>query len=171
MAIQKETRPDPQNKKASGDEMIFPLIALAFAVYYIFTIWDLTWEAQINGMLMGAVLIVLICFFGVKTAVDLFNGKISLKFQEFGNLGILQREKIGMLVSAVLYVFFIQWLGFTLTTFLFLIATMALLGVRSLMALFGISLALSGLGYIFFIVLLDTRFPAGPFERLMEVLF
>jgi hypothetical protein len=160
-----------RKKQAIGDELVIPIIALAFAIYYISTIWDLTWEAQINGILIGTVLILLICIFFIKKAVQRSHGGISFRFEEFGSLDSLQWRKIGLLLLAVGYVFFIQWLGFTLTTVLFLAATMALLGVRSLKLLLGISVLLSGLGYIFFIVLLDTRFPLGPFERLMERLF
>lgn len=169
--MEEKSAQNNKHKKAMGDELIFPIMALAFAVYYLFTIWDLAWEAQINGMLIGTILIGLILAFLVKTAVQWFKGKISLRCEEFLSFGSLQRRKIGILLLAVSYVFFMQWLGFTLTTVLFLIASMVALGVRSRPMLLGISLTLSLLGYIFFVVLLDTRFPSGPFERLMERLF
>jgi hypothetical protein len=122
-------------------------------------------------MLIGIILIGLILTFLVKTAVQWSQGKISLRCEEFIALGSLQRRKIGVLLLAASYVFFMQWLGFTLTTFLFLIISMVALGVRSRPMLLGISFTLSVLGYIFFVVLLDTRFPSGPFERLIERLF
>lgn len=169
--MEEESAPNRKTKKARGDELIFPIMALAFAVYYIFTIWDLTWEAQINGVLIGTILIGLILAFLVKTGVEWFKGKISLRFEEFITGGSLQLKRGGVLLLAVSYVFFMQWLGFTLTTFLFLIASMMVLGVRSRPMLLGISFTLSAMGYIFFVVLLDTRFPPGPFERLIERLF
>jgi len=64
-----------------------------------------------------------------------------------------------------------QWIGLTLSTFLVMIAIMALLGVRSLPWLLGMSSGLSALVYILFIYLLEARFPPGPIERLIERLF
>jgi hypothetical protein len=160
-----------KKKKAKGDELVFPLIALAFTIYYLSTIWNLAWEAQINGVLIGGILIVLILIFLVKIAVEYFKGDASLRLEKLVSLDKLQVKRIGLLLLAVAYVFFIQWTGLTLTTFLLLIAIMVLLGVRSPLLILGISIVLSALGYLFFIVLLDTRFPPGPIERLIERLF
>jgi len=160
-----------QKKKARGDELVLPLIALAFAIYYLSTIWDLTWEAQINGVLIGGVLIVLIFVFLFKIAAEYFRGDTSLRMEKLVSLDQHQIKRIGLILLTAAYVFFIQWTGLTLTTFLFLMAAMALLGVRSRLLMLGISIVLSILGYIFFIVLLNTRFPPGPVERLIERLF
>ncbi len=79
--------------------------------------------------------------------------------------------KLGLLALGVAYVLVIPWLGYTLTTFAFLIAAMLILGVFSPSRLIGISLVLSLTGYYFFIVLLDTRFAPGPFEKFIQWLF
>ena len=79
--------------------------------------------------------------------------------------------KLGLLCLAIGYVLVIPWVGYTLTTFTFLIAAMLVLGVFSPAKLIGVSLALSLTGYYFFIELLDTRFAPGPFENFIQWLF
>ncbi|MDF1592521.1 MAG: hypothetical protein P1P89_13470 [Desulfobacterales bacterium] len=160
-----------KEKKAKGDELVFPLMALAFAIYYLYTIMDLSWEAQINGVLIGSILIFLVFIFLFKTALDRWQGKISLKFKNFVFKSGARFTRVWFLLLAVAYVIVIPWGGFTLTTFSYLVAAMLLLGVRSPVRLFTISLALSISGYFFFITLLETRFPSGPVERMIEWLF
>lgn len=156
------------HKKAKGDELVFPLMALAFAIYYLYTIMDLSWEAQINGVLIGSTLILLIIIFLIKTAVAVLRGEADLKFKTLITHRSAQFKRFGLLFLAVLYVIVIPWAGFTLTTFAFLLTAMILLGVRSPLRLLTISLVLAITGYYFFISLLDTRFPPGPIERLIE---
>lgn len=160
-----------EEKKPKGDELVFPLMALAFAVYYLYTIMGLSWEAQINGVLFGSVLIFLIAVFLLKTFIDRQRGKISFKFKTFVFKSSSQMTRVWFLLLAIAYVVVIPWTGFTLTTFGFLVAAMLLLGVRSPVRLFAISLAMSVSGYLFFITLLKTRLPAGPVERLIDWLF
>jgi hypothetical protein len=160
-----------EEKKAKGDELVFPLMALAFAVYYLYTLIGLSWEAQINGILVGSVLIFLIAVFLLKTVLDRRRGKISFKFKTFVFKSGSQMTRVWFLLLAVVYVIVIPWTGFTLTTFGYLVAAMLLLGVRSLPRLFTISLAISISGHLFFITLLKTRLPSGPVERLVEWLF
>jgi len=160
-----------KEKKAKGDELVFPLMALAFAIYYLSTIMGLSWEAQINGVLIGSVLIFLIAIFLVKTALELWRGEINLKFEKFVFKEGIQLTRIWFMLLGVAYVIVIPWAGFTLTTFGFLLASMLLLGVRSPIKLLAVSVALSASGYFFFIHLLDTRLPPGPIERLIGWLF
>ena len=157
-----------KQKKAKGDDLVFPIIALCFAIYYISTIIDLSWEAQINGFLIGTALIALVILFLIKTGIEVKRGEASLKFETFGASSRVQWSRFGILLLTIAYAFVIEWAGFTLTTFGFLITGMIVLGVKSRVKLIGIALILSLTGYVFFITLLDTRFPPGPFERLVE---
>lgn len=167
-----DEKSDIQEKKnARGDELVFPLMALAFAAYYIYTIIGLSWEAQINGLIIGSILIFLIVIFLCRIALDRWRGRISLKFKTFAFKSGIQITRIWFLLLAIAYVIVIPWGGFTLTTIAYLVAAMLLLGVRSPLRLISISLALSMSGYFFFITLLETRLPSGPVERLIEWLF
>ena len=74
-----------------------------------------------------------------------------------------------LLASTVGYVLLIDWGGFTLTTFLFLLTSMAILsrGRRlGLIALVSAAMALGG--WALFILAFETRFPRGWFEEMMS---
>lgn len=157
--------------KTRGDELVFPIMALVFAIYYFYTIMDLSWEAQINGLLIGSILILLVFLFLIKTGLEVLRGNASLQFSDLFTFGHTQMVRVGLFSLAVAYVLVIPWAGYTLTTFMFLIMAMFVLGVRSPIKLFIIALVLSLTGYYFFISLLDTRFSPGPFENLINWLF
>ena len=70
------------------------------------------------------------------------------------------------------YVFFVRWAGFTLTTFLFIALAMLLLGEgRKKGLVVGLAATLSLGGFLLFVVAFETRFPEGPFEKLIRSLF
>ncbi len=168
-----ENSSEAQHEQPShrGDELVLPILALLFAFYYLYTIKDLTWEAQINGLLIGTVLILLVLVFLIKTGIEVIRHQSTLRFSELFAKGRVQAGRIGLFGLAVLYVVIIPYTGYTLTTFLFLFAAMFALGVRSPLKLIGVSLVLSLTGYYLFIALLDTRFPPGPVEKLLALLF
>ena len=154
-----------------GDDLVFPIMALLFAIYYFYTIKDLSWEAQINGLMIGSILVVLVLIFLIRTGLEVIRGKASLKSKSLFKVNRTQMVKFGLLALAAGYVLVIPWAGYTMTTFTFLLASMLLLGVHSAAKLIGISLVMSLTGYYFFIELLDTRFAPGPFENLIHWLF
>ncbi len=66
-----EEKKDSEQKQLTrkGDDLVFPIMALLFAFYYLYTIKDLAWEAQINGFLISSILIILVLIFLVKTTL------------------------------------------------------------------------------------------------------
>ena len=81
-------------------------------------------------------------------------------------------KRAALLGLTLSYIFFIEWGGFTITTFFFLFLAMLLLSngkhKRLILAL---SLSLSIGGYFLFIVAFNTRFPRGPVELLLNGVF
>ena len=154
-----------------GGELIIPAMAFFFALYYWVTIWDLTWEAQVNGLILGATLFVLVAIFFVRTILRVRRGEVTLSLGSLLYPRLLQWVRVGLIVLSALYIFTIQWLGFTLTTFLFSVASFYLLGVRSWPKLLGIPFLLAAGGYGLFILALKARFPWGPVENALSGLF
>jgi len=169
--MQENIETEPEQIKPKGDELVLPIVALLFALYYFYTIKDLAWEAQINGFLIGSVLILLVLIFLARTGLEVIRRQASLEFSDLFRWGPFQAARLGLFGLAVAYVLVIPYAGYTLTTLAFLAAAMFVLGVRSLVKILGISLILSFTGYYLFIALLDTRFPPGPVEKLIETLF
>jgi hypothetical protein len=154
-----------------GGELIIPLMAFLFALYYWVTIWDLTWEAQINGLLIGGVLIALTTIFFIRTLFRFREGEVTLGLGSLLYPLRLQGVRLGLVLLSSMYIFAIPWLGFTLTTFFFSFGSLYLLGVRSWSQLLGLPLVLAASGYGLFIVVLNARFPLGPVENALTGIF
>ena len=157
--------------KTTASELIFPILVLAFTFYYIYTIRELSWEAAINGYLTGGTLTVLIIVLFIRTAVTILKGHTEWSFKIRLSLSTLAKKRVGLIFLAGVYIASMLWAGFILPTFFFLFLGMFLLGVRSRLLLFSISAVFTMAGYIFFILVLDTRFPKGPIEKLISGIF
>lgn len=165
---QEEKRP---HRKGAGADLILPLMAAAYAVYYIYTIRDYPWEAQINGTFIAVVIWVLVTILLVRTALRLRRGEVTLRITGITQPHDKLAVRILFVVLTALNIALMPWLGFTLTIMLFLASSMWLLGVRAVKPLVIIPLAAGAVGYAFFIVALGTRLPFGPVEWLLQGLF
>ncbi len=162
----------PSKKKGVGAELLIPVAALVFTLYYFSTIWNSPWTAQVSAFFIGTILIVLVAVFLIKTSVALLRGHAHLGIGDLLAPRTLMPVRIGLLLITLGYVILVKWGGFTLTTWVFLFGAMLILnrGQRKrLIAVLSAILALSG--YLLFIVAFETRFPRGPFENLMRSLF
>lgn len=161
---------DPEGSgRQAGGELVIPMMAIAFAVYFFSTILESPWTAQVSAFLIGGILIALCLFFIAKTMLIVRQSGSSFGF---GNL--IGREdwstgRAGLLATTVGYVLLIDWGGFTLTTFLFLLTSMAILNrARRLGLIALVSAAMALGGWALFIWAFDTRFPRGWFEEMMS---
>jgi hypothetical protein len=159
-------------RKEAGGELILPAAAVLFTIYYFTTILEVPWTAQVSAVLVGSVLIVLCVILAVRTFLGVRRGEQSLGL---GTL-IAPRAFIGkrlLLLGLTLgYIAVIAWLGFTLTTFVFLTAAMLVLGEgRRKGLILTLSAVLSIGGYLLFVVAFQTRYPEGPVEALFKAVF
>ncbi len=162
----------PSKKKGVGAELLIPLAALVFTLYYFSTIWNSPWTAQVSAFFIGTILIVLVGAFLIKTSVALLRREAHLGIGDLLAPRSLLPLRIGLLLMTVGYVVFVRWGGFTLTTWVFLFGAMQILNRGQRKGLIaGISAALALSGYLLFIVAFETRFPRGPFENFMRSLF
>ncbi len=158
--------------RAIGGELIIPVAALAFTVYYFTTILEVPWSAQVSAFFIGSILILLLVIFFIRTAIELRRGEVSLGLGQIFEPVSFVPKRIALAALTIGYVLFLRWGGFTLTTFVFLALAMLLLneGRRK-----GLILILSAMfaigGWLLFIFAFETRFPAGPFEQFMKGLF
>lgn len=158
-------------KRKIGGELIIPVLALGFTLYYFSTIIDSPWTAQVNAALVGSLLLVAILAFFFRVGREYLRGRAAFDFSELVAPVSLLPRRLAFVGLTVGYVVLIQWGGFTLTTFVFLTCSMLVLsgGKRKTWTLF-LSAVLSLLAYVVFIAVFETRFPPGPFEWLMQAL-
>jgi hypothetical protein len=115
-----------QEKRSIGAELIIPVCAVIFTLYYISTIIDSPWTAQVTAYFIGSILIAMcVVLFVIKGREDL-----SVKAL-IETLDALPR-RLGLFGLTLGYIVVLPWVGFTLTTFAFLSLGMLLLaGARA----------------------------------------
>lgn len=157
-----------KQKKSIGGDLVIPILAVAFTLYYLSTILEAPWEAQVNAFFVGTLLVVLCGVFLLRSLLAVRRGAADLRVGAlFEPLSLVPRRLV-LFGLALGYIVVLPWGGFTLTTFVFLLGGMLLLGAwrrKGFKVLLAAGLAL--VGYLVFIVAFETRFEPGPFERLM----
>lgn len=159
------------DKRHVGGELVIPIAGLAFTIYYFSTILDSPWTAQVSAFFVGAILIALITAFLIKTVVAYMAGEVDFAPGPLAEPLSFLPKRVALLGLTVGYIIVIHYLGFTITTFLFMAASMLLLSNgRNIAFILGLSLVVSVAGWALFILAFETRFPIGPFEALMNTL-
>lgn len=162
-----ETKPD---RKRVGSDLILPVVGTCYAIYYVASVWDFPVEARRSGLFLAGLLIILCSLFFLRTAIQALRGKVEWEFTALLGPREGRLQRFGFLVLIGAYLMFVQTLGFTISTFLFLLIGSLLAGIPGLRKALVFSAVASILGYLFFIQLLGTRFPRGPFEQLVTAL-
>lgn len=162
-----ELRKPPQRSAAA--EMIIPVAGTAFALYYFSTIWNSPWTAQVSAFFIGAVLILCSTIMVIRLVRAVRRGDAAFNFTRLVEPISFVPKRVILFGLTLGYIVVLQWLGFTITTFIFLFLAMALLNERKRMGLITVlSLVLALGGWLLFVVAFEVRFPAGPFEALMR---
>lgn len=154
-----------------GGELVIPVLAVAFTLYYFSTIWSAPWTAQVGAFLIGGVLLGLCAMFFVKAALHLRAGRASLEAGSLVGFEDVRSGRLGLIAATIGYAWLIDAFGFTLTTFLFLFVSFAILNRGRRLGLGAAVAALMALGgWALFIWAFETRFPRGWFETAMRSL-
>jgi hypothetical protein len=167
--MDQETRPKRPEKKHIGGDLVIPVAALLFTLYYFSTIIDSPWTAQVSAFFIGTVLILLVATFLVTSIPALRRGEADLRMDTLLAPRAFVPKRLALLALTLGFIVVVQWGGFTLTTFVFTTLAMLLLSEGRkwrliLMLCAGLALG----GYLLFILAFETRFPAGPFEILIK---
>jgi hypothetical protein len=164
-----EAKSGEPGKKHIGADLIIPVAALAFTVYYFTTIIDLPWTAQASTFLIGGLLVATITAFAIFNTIAVIRGEADMGFQRLTDPLSFLPTRAALFALTIGFVVVIETTGFTITTFVFLSSAMLLLGrgkrwkfVLALSAILAIG------GYLLFIYAFEVRFPKGPFEMVMD---
>ena len=154
-----------------GADLVIPGIALAFAAYFFFSIADLAWEAKANGVVIGAVLVVLSLVQVARIGLRVYRGEGGLRMNALIEPLDALPKRAGLVLITIAFIATMHWLGVTLGLMLALAASLWLLGVRSRRALVLVPLAVGAAVYLMFVVALQSDIPHGPVEFLLAKLF
>lgn len=164
------TEPDAEGgkKPSLGSDLIIPVAAILFTLYYFYSIIDTPWTAQVSAFFNGTILLILCVVFVAGVVVKVARGKASLRLHTLIEPVDIAPKRALLFLLTFLYIACIDWAGFTITTFVFLALGMLLLSGRERKnKVFVIALA-AGLaigGYLLFVVAFERHFPEGPFEH------
>lgn len=163
-------KPQAEKKqKVVGGDLVIPISAVAFTIYYFISIIDAPWTAQVSTVFIGSILILLVGIFLFRTLVSVRTGEARWGLGKLPEPVTLIPKRLVLLGLTIGYVVLLPWGGFTLTSFAFLYAAMLLLGgARVRYKALWAALAFSLSGYLLFVVAFKTRFPQGPFEWLVK---
>lgn len=155
---------------ALGADLVIPVLALAFAVYFFISISGLVWEAKANGVIIGSVLVVLCIAQLLRIGFAVARGKGNLRADPLWQPRDALGKRVAMVLVTIAFIVTIEWLGLTLGLLLGMLASLWFMGVRKPKVLFGISITVAAAAYLLFILTLDSAFPHGPIENLIAMM-
>jgi hypothetical protein len=155
-------------RAALGADLVIPLLALGFAIYFFWSIADLAWEAKANGVVIGAALIALVVVQVARVALAVARGQGDLRTDALWQPREVLLKRIGMVAVTVAFILLLQVLGLTLSLFAAMAAALWIMGVRRLPVLLGIAFGVAAAAYLLFIAVLDAGFPHGAIEKLLS---
>jgi hypothetical protein len=151
-----------------GADLVIPLLALGFALYFFWSIADLAWEAKANGVVIGAALLALVAVQVVRIALAVAQGRGDLRTDPLWQPGEVLPKRLGMVAVTVAFILLLQVLGLTLSLFASMGAALWIMGVRKPSVILGISFGVAAAAYLLFIAALDAGFPHGLIEKLLS---
>ena len=154
-------------------DFIIPALALGFTVYYLTTITEVPWTSQASAIVVGSLLTLSIAAFVIRSLWRIRSGEETLRIADSLHI-LLDRvpvssRRIGLLALAIAYVWIIDSLGFTLTTFAFIFTAILLLSsLANWKRAFAVAASSAIIGYVVFVFFFNTRFPRGPVENWLK---
>jgi len=155
-------------KAPLGADLAIPVLALAFAAYFFWSIADLAWEAKANGVVIGAALVALVAVQLARTAALVAKGAGDLRADPLWQPRELLAKRVGMVLVTVAFIGVLELLGLTLSLLAAMAAALVIMGVRKPSIVLWISFAVAAAAYVLFIAVLDSAFPHGPIEKLFS---
>jgi len=161
-----------RKKETLGADLIIPVGTILFAVYYLYTVWALPWQAKAAGLGIAGAMAIVLALLAVRFYREWAGGHGTLSLGHLAFPIVTLAQRLGLLAAVLAFVFVMPLLGFTLGLFIFLMTGMIILsGLSQLKAATIIALLVSLGGYLLFIVLIGARFPHGPVETLLGSIF
>jgi hypothetical protein len=158
-------------KRQIGGELIIPVLALVFTLYYISTVINSPWTAQLNAYMVGSILIGLTVLFIAIALREVVKGRATLGASDLLAPYDILPKRLGFIGLSLGYLLVMEWLGFTLSTVAFMAASIYLLGGGRRPVVCVIAAAvMAAVALAVFVILFEKRFPKGPIEYLVQAL-
>ncbi|MEJ1156896.1 hypothetical protein [Prosthecomicrobium sp. N25] len=159
-----------RERPALGAVLIIPVLGAALAIYFLVDSSRLVWEARANGTVIGVVLLALVAVQVFRVGRDVAARRATLGLGALADRSVFQFQRVALVVILGVFIAAMPWVGTTLGLFLAMASSMWVLGVRSPAQLVGISFAVAATVYVLFMLLLQSRLPAGLVETAIDAL-
>ncbi|WP_078427539.1 tripartite tricarboxylate transporter TctB family protein [Alkalihalobacterium alkalinitrilicum] len=155
----------PKLKKV---DWIVPAILLAYGCFYYFYQLGPISHVESNILLIKPVFYLLVLATVTYIGLQIFNIAIKKKTVSddapVGDEPIHFSRTIGFAISTIIYVFLLEYIGFIIMTFLYMVYLMLFLGVRSYKVLIFVPIIIIFLLYVSSELWLNIRLPKGVFN-------
>jgi hypothetical protein len=152
-------------------ELIIPVGAIAFGIYYLSTVWALPFQAKVVGIYVSAAIAILSLILFVRFARDLMKGRKSLTWNGFFSGPVDEGRRWGVLAASVLFIALMPVLGFTVALFLYVLSTVLLVGGKAkLRAALMMATGITAVGFAIFILFVKVRFPQTAVDEFLKSL-
>jgi hypothetical protein len=141
-------------------ELIIPIGAIAFGIYYLSTVWDLPFQAKVVGIYVSSAIAILSLILFVRFAREIWSGEKSFGFQGFFSDPVSEGRRWSVLVATLLFIGLMPVLGFAVTLFLFVFSTVILIGgMQRLKVALIAATSMTVVAFAIFILFVKVRFP------------
>ncbi len=159
---------EKEKKKHYGADLVIPVLAVAFTVYFLATTSGMEWEAKANGVFVGWLLIALTAVQAVRMGIGYARGRGDFGFGPLVAPRDAMKKRLGMMAITIAFVATVPWLGVGLGLFVALAAGFAVMGVQGWKRILVVSFSMAMVCSVLFNVALDTGLPRGPVENLIH---
>jgi hypothetical protein len=156
------------NKKSTLSllsELVVPITATVFALYYLSTLRGIPFLAQIYGGGISILLLLLCAIASIRVLVNVIKTRgdsAPVTFLGIRNALRPYSKASALVLGIVLYIGLMPYLGYPAVSFLFIAAALYILGLKSIPRVLLMALVVTVIGYFLFVAFLQVRLPLGP---------
>lgn len=162
----------PEKRPGILPELVIPIGTIAFAIYYLSTVWHLPFQAKVVGIYVSSAIGILSVLLAIRFTRELIRGRKSLGVAGFFSDGMSEARRWGVLALTVAFILLMPVLGFVVSIFAFVFSTVLVIGgMQRLKAAFFTALGMTTVAFLVFIVLVGVRFPTNIIDQTLKGLF
>ena len=157
------------NRPGIIPELIIPVGAILFGIYYLSTVWTLPFQAKVVGLYVTSGIALLCLILAVRFVRELRSGKKGWSFNGFFSDPVTEGRRWGVLLATILFIALMPLLGFALSLFLFVFSTVFLIGGRTrIKAAFWVATSITVIAFSVFILFVKVRFPLSIIDETIK---
>jgi hypothetical protein len=153
-------------------ELIIPVGAIAFAIYYLSTVWELPFQAKVVGIYVASAIGILSLALFIRFGRELITRDKSFGFGGFFSDPVSEGKRWSVLALTLAFIGLMPVLGFTLTLFFYVFLAVILIGgIARLKAAIITATCLTTVAFLIFIVFVRVRFPTTIIDTTLRDIF